>query len=260
MRRVDAFVAEDPSDLVDALEAADDEALEIELGRDAQLHDLIERVDFGNEGTRGGAAGDVKQRRRLDLVESPTVDEAPRFGDNLAAQHHRVANVLVHDEVHVALAVPFFDVLEAGPLVGQRRERLAENRERADVQGRLALLRAKHVAGHSGEVPAFDVLPVCEGLVSDVVAPHVELQAPRPVVQVGEDRLAHRSLGHDASGDAPVLGFRALTALEETVPLVQFGSRRVHVVTRLRERIATARTQSGQMVASGRYERCFGLA
>jgi len=50
VRRVDAFVAEDPSDLVDALEAADDEALEIELGRDAQLHDLIERVDFVTKG------------------------------------------------------------------------------------------------------------------------------------------------------------------------------------------------------------------
>ena len=39
VRRVDAFVAEDAPDLVDALEAADDQALEVQLGRDAQLHD-----------------------------------------------------------------------------------------------------------------------------------------------------------------------------------------------------------------------------
>ena len=36
VRGVDAFVAEDAADLVDPLEAADDQAFEIEFGRDAQ--------------------------------------------------------------------------------------------------------------------------------------------------------------------------------------------------------------------------------
>ena len=40
VRRVDAFVAKNASDLVDALHAADDEPLEVELGGDAHLHEL----------------------------------------------------------------------------------------------------------------------------------------------------------------------------------------------------------------------------
>jgi hypothetical protein len=46
----DAFVAEVAVDLVDAVEAADDQALEVELGRDAQEEIEIERVVVRLEG------------------------------------------------------------------------------------------------------------------------------------------------------------------------------------------------------------------
>ena len=55
----DAFVAEVAVDLVDAVEAADDQPLEIELRRDAQEEVEVERVVVGGEGPRGGAAGDL---------------------------------------------------------------------------------------------------------------------------------------------------------------------------------------------------------
>ena len=86
VRRIDAFVAKDASDLVDAFHAADDQPLEVELGRDAQLHELVERVAMRHERARGGAAGDVQQRRRFDLVEAATVDEAAHLGDEAAAR------------------------------------------------------------------------------------------------------------------------------------------------------------------------------
>ena len=44
MARGDAFVAEVAVEFVDALEAADEEALEVEFGRDAQIQINVERV------------------------------------------------------------------------------------------------------------------------------------------------------------------------------------------------------------------------
>ena len=63
----DALVAEVAIDLVDAVEAADDEALEIELRRDAQEEIHIEGVVVGPEGPRRGTAGDLLHHRRFDF-------------------------------------------------------------------------------------------------------------------------------------------------------------------------------------------------
>jgi len=56
--RVDPFVAEDPADLVDALDPADDQPLEVQLGGDAQRHVDVERVDVRDKRARRGAAGE----------------------------------------------------------------------------------------------------------------------------------------------------------------------------------------------------------
>ena len=49
------LVAEVAVDLVDALEAADDQALQVQLRRDAQVHVQVERVVVREERARGGA-------------------------------------------------------------------------------------------------------------------------------------------------------------------------------------------------------------
>ena len=71
----DALVAEDPADLVDAVEAAHDQPLEVELRRDAQVEVHVERVVVGHERPRRRAAGDRLHHRRLDLEEAARVEE-----------------------------------------------------------------------------------------------------------------------------------------------------------------------------------------
>ena len=65
----DAFVPEVPPNLVDAFDPADEQALEVELKRDAQVEILMELVMMGHEGPGRGAAIDRLQDRRLDLDE-----------------------------------------------------------------------------------------------------------------------------------------------------------------------------------------------
>ncbi len=72
---VDALVAEVAPDLVDALEAAHQQALEIQLERDAQVQVLLELVVVGDERARRRAAVERLQDGRLDLQEAVRVQE-----------------------------------------------------------------------------------------------------------------------------------------------------------------------------------------
>ena len=70
----DALVAEVLAELVDALEAADDEPLQVELGRDAEVEIALELVVVRHERAREGAAVARLQHRRLDLDEALAVE------------------------------------------------------------------------------------------------------------------------------------------------------------------------------------------
>ena len=89
----DALVAEVLADLVDALQAADDQALEVELGGDAQVHRRVERVEVRHERARQCAAVDRLQDRGLDLDEALVVEEAADRGDDLGARDEDLARL-----------------------------------------------------------------------------------------------------------------------------------------------------------------------
>ena len=76
MAGADALVAEVAVDLIDAIEAADDQALEVKLGRDAQEEIDIQGVVMGDKRTRRSAAGDGLHHRRFDLDEAAGIEEA----------------------------------------------------------------------------------------------------------------------------------------------------------------------------------------
>ncbi len=71
----DALVAEVAVDLVDAVEAADDQSLQIQLGRDAQEEIEVERVVMRGEGLRGCASGDLVHHRGFDFEVAAAVEE-----------------------------------------------------------------------------------------------------------------------------------------------------------------------------------------
>src|SRR6185312_15688289 len=71
----DAYVAEVAVDLVDAVEAADDEALQVKLRRDAEEEVDVEFVVVRGEGARGGPASDGLHHRRLDFEVAACVEE-----------------------------------------------------------------------------------------------------------------------------------------------------------------------------------------
>jgi hypothetical protein len=125
-----ALVAEILVELEDAVQTADHESLEVQLGRDAQVELHVERVVVRDEGPRGRAAVEGLQHRRLDLEVVAILEEAADVRDDAAAGLERPPDVVVDDEVDVALAVADGDVRQAVPLLGERPQRLGQDAKR----------------------------------------------------------------------------------------------------------------------------------
>ena len=156
------FVAEVAVDFVDALEAADDEALQIQLRRDPQVHVHIERIVMRDEGLGRGAAGNRLHHGRLDFEEVERIQVTAQEADDPGAGHEDIAARFVDNEVNIALPIARLGVGQAVPLVRQRPQRLHQQAQAVDAHRQLVGLGAKqHPAG------ADDVadIPALEGVV-----------------------------------------------------------------------------------------------
>ena len=210
---VHALVAEDAAYLVDALYAADDEALEVQLRGDAHVHVDVQRVVVGDEGPGRGAAGDGVEHRGLDLHEPARVQEAADVADELAADLKVAAALVAHDEVDVALAVLELDVGHAVELLGQGAQALGEQRHALDMDADLAGLGLEHIAGDADDVADVVFAEVRELLLADGVGADVELNLALVVLDVAEDGLAHAALGHDAARGLDGLALKGLVVV-----------------------------------------------
>ena len=148
-----ALVAEVPPDLVDAFEAAHEQALEVQLERDPQVQVHVEIAVVRHERTRHRPARDRLEDRRLDLDVAVLVqvraDRAQRVRARVDQPPPRVG---VGREVEGALSLLELGILEAVPLLGQRAEGLGEHREPLDEDRQLALARGPDPAGRTDDV------------------------------------------------------------------------------------------------------------
>ena len=201
----DAFVAEVLADLVDLLEPADDQPLEIELGGDAEIAILVERVPVRHERLGERAAVARLQDGRLDLDEAPLVEDPPDRRDRARADERVLARLVVHQQVEVALAVAQLDVGQPVERVGERRADAREQLERVDEERRLAAARLRGRSRRADDVAEVDV-----DLARDLGGAH-QLDAAAAVDEVEEDELPHVAARHHASGEAALrLGGRAV--------------------------------------------------
>ena len=126
--RRDAFVAEVAVDLEELVrQPADQQPLQMQLGRDAQVKLEIERVVMRVERFGRGTAGDRVQHRGFNFKKT-TFDQNPAdAGDDAAAAAQRLAAFLAHDQIEIALAIAQLDIGEAVEFLGQRQQRLGQD-------------------------------------------------------------------------------------------------------------------------------------
>ena len=196
----DALVTEVLADLVHLLEPADDEPLEIELRRDAQVEVGIELVVVCHERLRERASVARLEHRRLDLDEAALVEVTADRSDDAAAQDEARARLLVDEQVEIALPVPRLRVDE--PVVGVRQwaPRPGEHLDLVGRERRLPTPGPGRVSGGADEVPEVDVDRAAAVLGTQ------QLQSPRAVDQIQERQLAVSTPRHDTAGHAALLG------------------------------------------------------
>src|SRR5439155_6124770 len=154
---VDAFVPEVAADLVDALEASDQEALQVELQRDPQEEVRVQDVVVRDERPGHRAAGHRLQHWRFHYDEAARVQELPDRAEGLGTRGDDPSGVEVAQELEVALSLLELGVLEAVPLLRHRAKGLREQRELARFDGQLAALRRCDDAVGADDVPEVQI-------------------------------------------------------------------------------------------------------
>ena len=196
---VHALVAEDAAHLVHPLKAAHDQALEVQLGFNAQEHGQVEGVVVGAEGPGRRADFQRVQHGGVHLQVAPAVQELAHGGDDGAALAEGVAHLGVHNAVHIPLAVAQVGIHQAVELLRQHLEGLAQQGHGPDVDGDFPRLGAE---GHAGDAQNVADVVLLEGGVlvhAQVVPGDVDLDVALPVQQMGEGSLAHDAAGGHAA-------------------------------------------------------------
>ena len=209
----DAFVAVAPVDLEHALKSAHDQSLEVQLGRDAQKHFLIERVMVRLERLGVGAARNRVKHRRFDFQKLVGHHELAQAAHRLAARHKTLARRLVGDQVHIALAVFDFLVGHAMKLVRQRAQAFGDEAQAGGVDRQLACFgfEQRAFSGHDvAQVPVFEgvVQVFAHAFVVDIDLDAAVRGAERRVLDGCKAGLAHHTLEHHAAGHIHLDGHR----------------------------------------------------
>ena len=231
----DALVAEVLADLVDALEAADDQALEVELGGDPQVQVAVELVVVGDERARRRAAVERLQDRRLDLDEAGVVEEAAHRGDHLGPRDEHGAALLAREQVDLALPVARLDVGQPVVLVGRRAHRLGEQREAVELERELAAAGAEDGAVGADQVAEVEVEELRHRRLAQHVHARVQLHPPGAVDEVEERGLALPAARGQAPGDARA--HVGLLAVGQVGVRRLDGGDRLHAREGVRERV-----------------------
>ena len=216
---VHTLVAEVLANLVHALKAAHNQALEIQLGGDAHVHRDVQRVEVGDERPCRGTTGDSLQRRGFNLGVAGIIEHLAHGLHDLGALQEGLFHAGVDHQVDIALAVTQFGILKGvvGHAVlhldhGQRLERLAQQFERLGMDADFARLGAEHKSLHTDEVTHVEqllehrVIQVLILVRTQVIAAHIDLHTASGILQFKEGRLAHDAAVHHAASNAHLAG------------------------------------------------------
>ncbi len=216
---IHAFVAEHFSELIDTVEASDDESFEVELVGDAQIEGDVEGVVMRFKGAGCGAAVDGLEDGRFHFEPAVLVEVVAHGLDEFAALFEDFADFGIDDEVHIALAVAEFGVGEGIVNIaffiafddGQGAQRFAEELELIHMYGGFpgfGFEDAAFYADDVAEVEQFFEDGIVEGFVfarAYLIAIDVELDAAGFVLQHGKRGFAHDASSHEPAGEADFL-------------------------------------------------------
>jgi len=197
---VHALVAKLTAKLKDTLHPTHDEALERQLGGDAQEEVAVERVEVRHERLGVGTAEDGVHHGGLDLHVAVGLHVAANERNDLASAAEGVAHLGVHDQVHVALAIPNLTIGEPMELLGQWAKALGEDRETRGRDGQLPTARTQDGSRGTDDVAEVELAEKRPVSLAEVVHAAEELNGTRDILEHDEGRLTLVADGANPTG------------------------------------------------------------
>ena len=201
MDRRKAFITKIAIQFKDPLEAADDQPLEIEFRRDAQIQIGVQRVMVRREGTGSRPTGDGVHHRRFDFKKSAVGQIRAKAGDHPAARLKDAVDAGGGHQVNVALPITDFDVRQPVPFFRKRSEPFRQKRQRLHLHGEFIGLRAEHGPVNADPIAEIQDLRKAKGVIAQRVLAKIHLKPMRPLLKRGERRFAESAQGNNASRD-----------------------------------------------------------
>ena len=195
-----AFVAEVAADLEYLVHAAHEQALQIQLQRDAQVKITAERVVMRLERLGRRAAGDRLHHRRFHFHKSVRVQKAADLSDDLTALEKNVLHLRVRHQIEVTLAVADFRVFEPVPLGRRRAQRLGQDDKAGGFDGNFAGFGGEQRSFHPDKIGQVEMGKYVPLFITEDIFLGVNLDAAALVAHIDEHALAHVAVRGDAAG------------------------------------------------------------
>ncbi len=113
MDRVDALIAKIAIDLVNAIESAHYQPLQIKLRRDAQVQIHVERIVVRDERPRRRSAQNRMHHWRFHFHVAAFVKKIANFPDDFRARNKNFSRPVIHDQIEITPPVALLDIRQA---------------------------------------------------------------------------------------------------------------------------------------------------
>ena len=213
MGAVHTLVAKVLGELIHAIEASDNQPLEVELVGDPQVERDVKGIVMGDKRPGSGTSGDRLKDRGLHLEAAVLIEILAHGGDYLGPLLESLLNLRIDDQVDIAHAVAQLRIVETvvdcavsvGLDYRKHAQALAENGESLGVDGELAGLGDESITGNADYVTyvqQFLENGVVHGFVlvrADLVSLDIDLDAAFGVLKLHERSCTHDAAAHDAA-------------------------------------------------------------
>ena len=200
MPGVDPLVAIDAAQLVDPLDAAHQQPLQVQLQGDSQVEVDIQGVVMGRKRPGGRPAGDRVQRRPFDLDEPAAGQRVADRLHDLRPPQKPLQHAVGVDQVEIAHPLPQLGIGQALVLFRRRGNRLGQELQVLGEDRQLALHGPLQLAVDADDVAQIEALGQGEVLLAHLVLADHHLDRAGPVADLQPVDLARGAAEHDSAG------------------------------------------------------------
>ena len=213
MTNVDALVAVNAANFVNAFHAANQKPLQMEFQSNSHVQVDIQSVVMSYKRTSRGAAGNRVQSRTFNFRKSFFVKRLTQRLEDRAAAQETFHGALAVDEVNVSLTLAQFRIRHAVELLRRRGEALRQERNLGSENRQFASAGFDKFAFNADDVAQVKTLGNGEILFPDLGFANHDLDASGFVLNVKPNDFSGRSHQNNASCrvDLRSVMFRRLT-------------------------------------------------